>query len=62
MVKEDISRRFFSDKNENWTTFGDFMKQIDDARAKYENEPEKLKLLEEYNDLVMDIQKKYEAA
>ena len=62
MVKEDISRRILSDKNENWTTVGDFMKQIDDARAKYENEPEKLKLLEEYNDLVMDIQKKYEAA
>ena len=40
----------------------DFMKQIDDARAKYENDPEKLKLLEEYNDLVMDIQKKYEVA
>ena len=38
------------------------MKQIDDARAKYENDPENLKLLEEYNDLVMDIQKKYEAA
>ena len=38
------------------------MKQIDDSRAKYENDSEKLKLLEEYNDLVMDIQKKYESA
>ena len=38
------------------------MKQIDDARAKYENDSSKLKQLEEYNDLVMDIQKKYEGA
>ena len=61
-VRSDIAKRIFSDKNENWTTIGDFMKQIDDSRAKYENDPEKLKLLEEYNDLVMDIQKKYEVA
>tara|TARA_B100000029_G_scaffold212700_1_gene210691 strand:+ start:1929 stop:3344 length:1416 start_codon:yes stop_codon:yes gene_type:complete len=59
-VKRDIAKKIFSDKNENWTTVGDFMKQIDDARAKYENDPSKLKQLEEYNDLVMDIQKKYE--
>ncbi len=61
-VRRDIAKRIFSDKNENWTTIGDFMKQIDDSRAKYENDSKKLKLLEEYNDLVMDIQKKYESA
>ena len=61
-VRRDIAKRIFSDKNENWTTVGDFMKQIDDARAKYENDSKKLALLEDYNTLVMDIQKKYEAA
>ena len=38
------------------------MKQIDDSRAKYENDSKKLALLEDYNTLVMDIQKKYEVA
>ena len=61
-VRRDIAKRIFSDKNENWTTVGDFMKQIDDARAKYENDSKKLALLEDYNTLVMDIQKKYEVA
>ena len=36
MVKEDISRRIFSDKNENWTTVGDFMKQIELLLTEYE--------------------------
>ena len=61
-VRRDIAKRIFSDKNENWTTVGDFMKQIDDSRAKYENDNKRLKLLEEYNTLVMNIQKKYESA
>ena len=63
-VKRTIAEKILNPKNDkvNWTTVADFYQQIDLERSKSENDPKKMKLLEEYNNFVMDIEKKYENA
>ena len=38
------------------------MKEVDDARAKYENDKEKLKILEEINAYIINMEKIYSKA
>ena len=63
-VKKEIAKRILSEKKEKWWTCKEFYYECDNLRDKYtnENDKEKLKFLDELNDLVMSIQKKYENA
>ena len=60
-VKKNIAERIFSTEKKPWTTISEFYKSIDDMRNKNENDEKILKKLDEYNDFVMDIEKKYES-
>ena len=53
-----------STNKEKWTTCSDFYTECDHFRNEFEKEgnAEKLKFLDEINEFVENIQKKYEAA
>ena len=61
-VKRSISKRILSKKFEKWWTVSACYNEIDTLRDKYsdENDQEKLKFLNELNDFVMNVEKKYE--
>ena len=63
-IKRSISKRILSEKFEKWWTISACYNEIDTLRDKYsnENDQEKLKFLDELNDHIMLIQKKYENA
>jgi len=61
-VKRDIAERILSTDEVNFTTVSEFYRQIDYERNKSANDPKRMKLLDEYNDFVMSIEQKYEAA
>ena len=61
-IKSEIARRILSEKKEKFWTVKECYFEIDNLRNKYseENDEEKLKFLDQLNDFVMLIQKKYE--
>ncbi len=61
-IQKEIAKRILSEKHEKWWTVSTCFTEIDTLRDKYSNEnnQEKLKFLDELNDHVMSIQKKYE--
>ena len=61
-IKGEIAKRILSEKKEKWWTCKEFYNECDNLREKYTNEQneEKLKFLDEINDFVMSIEKKYE--
>ena len=61
-IKRSIAKRILSEKAEKWWTVSTCYNEIDTLRDKYsnENDQEKLKFLDELNNHVMSIQKKYE--
>ena len=63
-VKREIAKRILSEKKEKWWTCKEFYFECDNLREKYSNENDhsKLKFLDELNEFVMSIQKKYENA
>jgi len=63
-IKREIAKRLLSERKERWWTIPTLFTEIDTLREKYtnENDNEKLKLLDEFNDYAMVIQKKYENA
>ena len=63
-LKEEIAERILSDKKEKWWTCKEFYNECDNLREKYTNEKDevKLKFLDEINDFVMSVEKKYENA
>ena len=63
-VKREIAKRILSDKKEKWWTCKEFYFECDNLREKYSNENDgsKLIFLDELNEFVMSIQKKYESA
>ena len=63
-VKREIAKRILSDKKEKWWTCKEFYFECDNLREKYSNENDESKLifLDELNEFVMSIQKKYESA
>ena len=63
-IKRGIAQRILSTNKEKWTTCADFFTECDYFRNQFENEgnKEKLKFLNEINQFVEGIQKKYEAA
>ncbi len=63
-VKREIAKRILSEKKEKWWTCKEFYFECDNLREKYSNENNeaRLKFLDELNEFVMSIQKKYENA
>ena len=61
-IQRDISKRILSEKKEKWWTCKEFYFECDNLREKYSNNNDeaKLKFLDELNEFVMSIQKKYE--
>ena len=61
-IKREIAERILSDEKEKWWTCKEFYFECDNLREKYTNEKdqEKLKFLDEINDFVEGIQRKYE--
>jgi exodeoxyribonuclease I len=63
-IKRGIAERILSDEKEKWWTCKEFYFECDNLRDRYTNEKDekKLKFLDEINEFVEDIQKKYEQA
>ena len=63
-IKQVIAKRILSEKREKWWTVSTCFTEIDTLRDKYsdQNDEEKLKFLDDLNDYVMLVQKKYENA
>ena len=61
-IKRGIAKRILSEEKEKWWTCKEFYYECDNLRDKYtnENDQEKLNFLDQINDFVMSIQKKYE--
>ena len=61
-IQRDIAKRILSEKKEKWWTCKEFYFECDNLREKYsnENDEEKLKFLDQLNNFVMSIEKKYE--
>ena len=63
-IKSEIARRILSEKKEKFWTVKESFYEIDNLRDKYsdENDEEKLKFLDDFNEFIMSIEKKYEIA
>ena len=63
-IKRGVAERILSDEKEKWWTCKEFYFECDNLREKYTNDKdeEKLKFLDEINEFVEGIQKKYESA
>ena len=59
---EKMQRDFLSKNDEKWNTLPKAYNEIDNLRSKYEdeNDAERLKLLEELNNFLMQIEKIYQ--
>ena len=61
-IKSEIAQKILSEKKEKWWTCREFYNECDNLREQYTNEKDekKLKFLDEINDFVMSVEKKYE--
>ena len=61
-IKREIAKRILSEKKEKWWTCKEFYHECDNLREKYSNnnDEEKLKFLDQSNNFVMSIEKKYQ--
>ncbi len=61
LIHRDISKKLLSTNNENWNTIPRTYSEIDTLRAKFdkENQSEKLKILDDINAYVEDLEKYY---
>ena len=64
LIHEDISKKLLSTNNENWNTIPRTYSDIDTLSPKFEkeNQPEKLKILDDINAYVEDLEKYYSSA
>ena len=66
LIDDNQSKTMFSisTNDEKWATTAKFYSEVDYLRNKYseKNDNERIKLLESYNQYVMDIEKKFENA
>ena len=59
-IHRGIANRVLSeDLDAKWNTIGKAIKEVDDLRAKHEDNKEKLDFLEDVNTFLMEIEKKY---
>jgi exodeoxyribonuclease-1 len=61
-VHKSVADKILSTDEQKYQTIPNAMKEIDDARSKYENDKEKLKILEEINTYVINMEKIYQKA
>jgi exodeoxyribonuclease-1 len=61
-IHKSIADKILSTDEQKYQTIPNAMKEIDDARAEYENDKEKLKILEEINDYIINMEKIYQNA
>ena len=59
-VHREFAKRLLSTNDEKWATTAKFYSEVDYLRGKYSSDKERLTLLDDYNQYVMDIQKKFE--
>ena len=61
LIHKDISKKLLSTNNEKWNTIPRTYSEIDTLRIKFEkdNQPEKLKILDDINAYVEDLEKFY---
>ena len=64
LIHKDISKKLLSTNNEKWNTIPRTYSEIDTLRAKFakESQPEKLKILDDINAYVEDLEKYYLSA
>ena len=64
LIHKDTAKKLLSTNNEKWNTIPRTYSEIDTLRAKFEkeNQPEKLKILEDINAYVEDLEKFYSSA
>ena len=64
LIHKDIAKKILSTNNEKWNTIPRTYSEIDTLRAKFEkqSEPEKLKILDEINAYVEELEKHYSSA
>ena len=63
-IHREVAKRVLSTNDEKWNTIPKSYKEIDDLRDKFDNEKdvEKLSLLEDINNYLMELEKEYKAA
>ena len=61
-VHKSVADKILSTDEQKYQTIPNAMKEIDDARSKYENDKEKLKILEEINTYIINMEKIYQKA
>ena len=61
LIHKDVAKKLLSTNNEKWNTIPRTYSEIDTLRAKFEKqgEPEKLKILDEINAYVEELEKHY---
>ena len=64
LIHKDVAKKLLSTNNEKWNTIPRTYSEIDTLRAKFEREeqPEKLKILDDINAYVEDLEKVYSSA
>ena len=64
LIHKDTSKKLLSTNNEKWNTIPRTYSEIDTLRAKFEkeNQPEKLKILDDINAYVEDLEEYYSSA
>ena len=64
LIHKDVAKKLLSTNNEKWNTIPRTYSEIDTLRAKFEkqSEPEKLKILDEINAYVEELEKHYSSA
>ena len=64
IIHKDTAKKLLSTNNEKWNTIPRTYSEIDTLRAKFEKEsqPEKLKILDDINAYVEDLEKHYSSA
>ena len=64
LIHKDISKKVLSTNNEKWQTIPRVYSEIDTLRAKFakQDEPDKLKMLDEINAYVEELEKHYSSA
>ena len=64
LIHKDVAKKLLSTNNEKWNTIPRTYSEIDTLRAKFEKqgEPEKLKILDEINAYVEELEKHYSSA
>ena len=59
-IKMEIAKKILSENQEKWHTCKEFYFECDNLREKHKDDEKKLKVLDELNEYVMSVQRKYE--